>query len=102
MIQRTRYVLSRYRGIARLRAFYWIIIRRWETEICGKCGRPVRVVWWCHDDALWTAATGNEKPPGRESAGGIRCIICFDKDAKAAGAAWIEWAPVNLRYLKGA
>lgn len=99
MIDRLRYVLSRYRGAALSRAFYWVIVRRWETEICRKCGRPVRVVWWCHDDALWAAATGNDKPPGRESAAGIRCIYCFDSEAKDAGADWIEWAPINLRYL---
>lgn len=100
MIARTRYVFSRYRGAALFRAFYWVVLRRWETEICRKCGRPVRVVWWCFDDALWTAATGHEKPPGREAAGGVRCIPCFDADAKAAGADWIEWAPTNLRHLK--
>lgn len=99
MIGRLRYVFGRYKSVARLRAFYWVVIRRWETEICGKCGRPVRVVWWCHDDALWTAATGNEKPSGREAAGGVRCIVCFDRAARMAGVDWIEWAPVNLRHL---
>jgi len=55
-------------------------------------------VWWCSDDALWTLVTG-KRPNGREAAGGIRCIYCFDAAARAAGVPWIEWAPLNLRYL---
>lgn len=99
MIARLRYVATRFTGLARLRAFYWCFLRRWETEICQSCGRPVRLVWWCSDDALWTLVTGKPKPAGREAAGGIRCIYCFDAAARAAGVPWIEWAPLNFRYL---
>jgi hypothetical protein len=99
--QRLRYVLARgrFQGWAKARAFYWSVIRRWETEICMKCGRPVRVVWWCHDSALWTRITGNPKPPGSESAAGIWCIYCFDKACRAEKTGWIEWAPLNLFHI---
>lgn len=101
MVDRLRYVFvgGRFHGAAKWRASYWVIVRRWETEICAECGRPVRLVWWCHDDALWTAVTGNPKPPGRENAAGIWCITCFDEAARDK-TGWIEWAPVNLRHLQ--
>lgn len=82
----------------RLRRFYWRRIRHYETELCHFCGRPVRVVWWCHDDRLWQLVTGHKRI-GREAAAGVRCIPCFDAEAKRSGAGWIEWAPVNLRHL---
>jgi hypothetical protein len=99
MSARAIHLRRKLHGVALLRAFYWAFIRRWGSELCHTCGRPVRLVWWCHDDKLWTAVTGKTKPAGRESAGGIRCIHCFDAAAKKAGVPWIEWAPLNLRYL---
>jgi hypothetical protein len=92
---------DRYPGWGtKARALYWLVIRRWETEICQHCGRPVRLVWWCHDDLLWEKVTGKPKPTGsRESASGILCIRCFDTAAKKV-CGWIEWAPLNLRHLQ--
>lgn len=96
---RLRYAY-RFKGKARWRAAFWLVIRCWETEICSACGRPVGLVWWCHDDFLWEKVTGNHKPAGsRESAGGIFCIPCFDKAAREV-CPWIEWAPLNLRHLQ--
>lgn len=85
-------VTLRWRGIALLRALYWRHLRRWQTEICHNCGRPVRVVWWTYDDALWETVTGESH------GGGIRCIPCFDEAARAH-CAWIEWVPGNLRHM---
>jgi len=100
VIARSRYVLSgRFSGMARWRAFYWYVLRDWETEICTECGRPVRLVWWCSDDQLWERVTGNAKTPGgREAASGIWCIHCFDAAARAH-AGWIEWAPQEYADL---
>lgn len=100
--QAIKYVLRRGRfrsNRARLRAFYWLAFRHWETEICQNCGRPVRQVWWCHDDKLWTRITGNPKPSGRECAAGIWCIRCFDDAAREIDTGWIEWAPINLKHV---
>lgn len=84
---------------AHLRRWYWQRIRRWDAEICQECGRPVRTVWWCHDDMLWEKVTGKIKPAGsRESASGIMCMDCFDELAREV-CVWIEWAPVNLRHM---
>lgn len=77
--------------LAKLRALYWILVRRWETEICGCCGGPVGVVWWCFDQPLWDQVNGGY--------GGTLCIPCFDDLAKEH-VSWIEWAPSNLRHLK--
>lgn len=96
---RVRYLLRRYRGIALLRAAYWMFVRGYECEVCHNCGRPIRVVWWCYDDVLWTAVTGNEKPPGSECAAGTWCIDCFDEAAQKR-VGWIEWSPGNLRFLQ--
>lgn len=64
------------------------------------CGRPVREVWWCHDDLLWEKVTGRPKLAGsRESAGGIFCTRCFDAAARQV-CGWVEWAPLNLRNLQ--
>jgi hypothetical protein len=65
--------------------------------VCQCCGRPVREVWWCHDDKLWERVTGNPKPTGRENAAGVWCIRCFNEAASNLG--WIEWAPLNLQQL---
>lgn len=96
-----RYVIRYDRfdsGVAQARALYWLVLRRWETEICQHCGRPVRLVWWCHSDRLWELVTGKTKTPGsHEAAGGVWCITCFDLAAREHSD-WIEWAPLNLRH----
>lgn len=96
---RVSYVWRRFDGMARVRAAYWFLIRGYEYEVCQHCGRPVGLVWWCHDDKLWEEVTGRAKTPGSdEAAGGVWCISCFDAAARER-ADWIEWAPMNLRYL---
>lgn len=103
-LRRIRYCLGHGRFLspaARLRATYWSVLRRWETELCQECGRPVRQVWWCSDDRLWERVTGNRRRPrSREPASGIRCIRCFDEAVcEDSEAGWVEWAPVNLRHI---
>jgi hypothetical protein len=102
-VQRFRYAFKRGRfhgTAAMLRALYWLVVRRWETEICQHCGRPVRQVWWCGDDRLWERVTGNKKPDGKEAAAGIWCIRCFDEGARQdPETGWVEWMPLNLRQL---
>jgi hypothetical protein len=69
-------------------------------ERCQKCGGPVGLVWWCHDELLWEKVTGHPKPAGsRESAAGHFCISCFDAAARKV-CPWLEWAPLNLRHLQ--
>lgn len=80
----------RHDRLAKLRALYWILVRRWETEICNCCGRPVGVVWWCFDQKLWDHVNGGE--------GGTLCIRCFDRMARPI-IQWLEWMPVNARHL---
>lgn len=63
--------------VARYRAFWHHVVRRYDSEVCGHCGRPVGLVWWCPDDALWLKVNGDEN--------GIMCVLCFDRKAMAAG-----------------
>lgn len=56
--------------IAKLRYWYWRHLRRYESEICQRCGRPVGQVWHARDD-IWECVVGSH--------GGILCIPCFDK-----------------------
>lgn len=58
--------------LARLRALYWWLIRRWDAEICGRCGRPVALVFHV-PDALWMESCGFDHAPG-----GVLCVACFD------------------------
>lgn len=68
-------------------------------EKCEKCGGPIDLVWWCSDEFLWEAVTGNRRPSGtREPAAGTWCVQCFDLAARDL-CGWIEWSPVNLRHL---
>jgi len=92
------YTLRKFTGLARLRAFWHRHIKGYECEVCHECGRPVDLVWWCHDDKLWEQVTGHAKPSGRESAAGVWCISCFNAAAKEH-VGWIEWAPLNLQNL---
>ena len=57
--------------LARMRALYWRLLRRWDSEICACCGRPVRIVFHV-PNYLWYAHSGF--PDGA----GILCVACFD------------------------
>jgi len=70
------------RRFAHLRALWWIIVRRHETEICGLCGGPVGLVWHA-PDALWWERSGFPTDAG------VLCIRCFDEQA---GGLWWECA----------
>lgn len=87
---KTRYEVTRlferpspWRVVAR--RWWWVFIRRHETEICGACGGPVNRAtpsWWTADDALWMDVVGDEA--------GIRCVPCFTEEARAKGI-WVFW-----------
>lgn len=64
--------------LAKLRYFWWWVVRRWETEICRRCGCPVRFVWHA-PTPLWLAASGY---PDK---GGCLCMPCFDGLMERAG-----------------
>lgn len=71
--------------MATLRRWYWIFVRRWETEICGHCGRPVARCtdsWWHAPDALWLAVNGQST--------GVMCPPCFSKACRRAGYS-VSW-----------
>lgn len=80
MITRIRYVFTRkwFPGgpIAQVRAFWHHVVRRYEYELCGQCGRPVGVVW-AASDLLWQRVTGQIEA--------VLCIHCFDDLATSKG-----------------
>lgn len=61
----------RVRRLARVRSLYWTLVRGHETEICGRCGGPVRLVFHA-PDALWLRYCGTNQPPH-----GVLCPACF-------------------------
>lgn len=80
-----------HKRLARLRALYWTLIRRHETEICARCGSPVRVVFHV-PDAIWAAATGyGHRFPDGQAAPGVLCIPCVSDLAKEAGIPFLRW-----------
>jgi hypothetical protein len=99
-----RFVLARFvrrkhwhpraRHLARVRWLYWVLIRGWDSEICGRCGGPVRVVFHV-PDWIWERAAGfrgsNARSPGGESAGGVLCISCVDDLADDVGLPYLRW-----------
>lgn len=82
------------RRFARLRALYWVLVRGWDTEICGRCGGPVRVVFHA-PDWIWETVTGHARSPGGEAAPGCLCIPCVDQLYAAAvqrgDAGFLRW-----------
>ena len=75
---------------ARWRARYWIYVRRYKTELCQHCGRPVRLVYHA-PDWIWEAVTGKARHPSGESASGILCPRCLDDLADEAGLPYLRW-----------
>jgi hypothetical protein len=75
---------------ARCRARYWIFGRRYKTELCRHCGRPVRLVYHA-PDWIWEAVTGLARHPDGEAAPGILCPRCFDDLAEAKGLPFLRW-----------
>lgn len=64
---------------ARLRALL-LVLSGYETEICGRCGGKVEMVWHAPDD-LWLHRSGFPTP------GGVLCVPCFDE--LAGGLYWV-------------
>lgn len=75
---------------ARMRGTYWWLLRRYETELCDHCGRPVGVVYHAPDD-LWELATGHARFPDGQAAPGCLCPKCLDDlvDPKVDG--YLTW-----------
>ena len=74
-------------SLARVRAFWHQVICRYDSEICGECGRRVDPVWWA-DDELWLKVMDN--------GGGLLCLRCFDSALDEQGIA-LRWSPVVIR-----
>jgi hypothetical protein len=75
---------------ASVRALYWMLIRRYETELCQHCGRPVAIVYHA-PDAIWETVTGHARHPSGEAAPGILCPRCLSTLAKANGLPFLRW-----------
>lgn len=76
--------------VAMLRSLYWSLLRRYKSELCQHCGRPVRVVFHAPDD-IWEAATGFARRPDDESAAGVLCPPCVDELAEPKLAGYLDW-----------
>ena len=79
----TRDVISRRDELtdrwAKVRWVYWRHLRRYDGEVCHRCGRPVARStnsWWHADDPLWIDVSGSF---------GILCPPCFHDLARAQG-----------------
>lgn len=107
MIRRLRWVLfdktlaASHAPLARLRLFYWHVLRRYESETCQRCGRPVQLVFHV-PDAIWEAITGNARSPGGEAGGGVLCPVCVDQLAEAKGLPFLRWTcATNDSVMRG-
>lgn len=79
-----------YTWKAKARIVYWILIRRYETELCQRCGNPVGVVFHAPDD-LWELATGWPRFPDGESAPGVLCPPCVDALVEPQIDGYLTW-----------
>jgi hypothetical protein len=65
---------------AKLRWVYWRHVRRYDSEVCHECGRPVMrgiASWWHAPDELWQEVGGPKR--------GVLCPACFSEWARAKG-----------------
>ena len=80
-----------------------------SSEICRSCGQPNAQTWFA-SEGLWNYVVAGQTHTtyemrrgvfdGRlaersEGVGGIRCIPCFDREARAAGIV-LKWEPTPL------
>lgn len=83
-----------HRRLARLRALYWVLIRGWDSEICGCCGGPVKVVFHT-PDWIWETVTGYARYLDGEAAPGCLCVPCVSDLYSAAvprgDAGYLRW-----------
>ena len=75
---------------AMLWALYWMLVRRYKTELCQRCGRPVDLAYHA-PDAIWEAVTGRARHPDGHAAPGILCPSCLGVLAKAKGLPFLRW-----------
>ncbi len=59
-----------------------------KPQTCHSCGLQVPLIWWAPDN-LWFRVTGE-----RES--GVRCLLCFDREAAERGVL-LRWSPEVMR-----
>ncbi|MET0601373.1 MAG: hypothetical protein ABW167_05230 [Baekduia sp.] len=76
------YGLVHFHGglLAQARAVYWTLIRRWETEICQRCGRrvgPHTGSWWHAAEELWKKVMVEDHH--------VVCPPCFSTAAREHG-----------------
>lgn len=75
---------------ARFRLFYWCVLHQYESELCQRCGGPVRLVFHV-PDAIWERITGHARSPGGEAAPGVLCPQCVDVLAEEVGLPFLRW-----------
>lgn len=85
-----RYSRKFHNRPAKARALYWMLARRYKTELCQECGRPVRLVYHA-PDAIWETVTGRARHPRGESAPGILCPRCLSTLARSKGLPFLRW-----------
>lgn len=91
-----RYPGPAVRTIAGYFRLAWNELTRYETEVCQRCGRKVRQIWWCGEQELWCAVTGYGSPTDKD-AGGVLCIRCFDELYQKLGRGFLRWHPERSR-----
>lgn len=85
-----RYALIADSRVAALRSLYWMLVRRYKTELCQHCGRPVRVVFHA-PDYIWELATGCARHPDGHAAPGILCPPCVDELVGPKVDGYLTW-----------
>jgi hypothetical protein len=79
--------------LACLRAL-WLILTGYETEICGRCGGRVGVVFHVPDElwARYSGFPGAARSPGGEAGVGVLCVPCIDELVSAGSGSFPRWA----------
>jgi hypothetical protein len=83
------YARAQFGWRAQVRRWWWIIVRRYECEICNHCGRPVGEAngsYWLATDGLWARVEGKVT--------GVSCMRCFAEHAVEAGT-HVWWLAVE-------
>lgn len=75
---------------ATLRGVWWWVVRRYEAELCQRCGRPVGLVYHA-PDYLWKLATGLPRRPDGEAAPGVLCPQCMDALVEPKIDGYLTW-----------
>jgi hypothetical protein len=82
VLERLRHTVKTWKGLVLIPALYWRHVRRYEFEVCHRCGHPVGLVWRTSDD-LWRQVMGHS--------GGVLCVRCFDQAADVYWQAVEPW-----------